>query len=153
MLYEVITQEYGQCHLPDVPARPDDRLSRAVGAVRKLPSPVITSYSLHDTKLYDPNYLERAAARASLGLPSDSILLLAFGSIRRYKGADRLVRALPEIRTRTGRDVRVLVSGWTPRSDYVDDLRNLIATTEGAGFASGGGPPDEYVHLLFRAAA
>lgn len=52
----------------------------------------------------------REAARRSLGLPSDGPLLLFFGYIKEYKGADVLVDAAGVLRDR-GRQVPVLLAG------------------------------------------
>ena len=100
---------------------------------------------------YYPDYVSRESARRSLGIPDDAVVLLAFGAVRRYKGTDRLIRALPEIRRGTGRDVRVVVAGWTPRSPYLREVRRLVESTEGAVMARRG-PPDQFVHVPFRAA-
>ncbi len=51
----------------------------------------------------------KAEARRRLGLPADVPVLLFFGYVRRYKGLDVLLRALPEVLRR--RQVRVLVAG------------------------------------------
>ena len=97
------------------------------------------------------DYVTRDAARKVLDLPDDSLLLLAFGAIRPYKGFDRLVRLLPRIRTETGRDVRLMIAGRTLEADDNTYLRGLVDSTPGASMTEDG-PPDGAVHLLFRAA-
>ena len=53
---------------------------------------------------------DRLAARAALGLPSHTRLVLAFGAIRPYKGLHGVIAALPEVRRRLG-DVRLVIAG------------------------------------------
>lgn len=54
----------------------------------------------------------RAQARAALGLPHDTRLVLYFGFIKPYKGVVHLIDAAPLLRARYGRDgVRVLIVG------------------------------------------
>ncbi len=53
----------------------------------------------------------KADARTALGLAADEPLLLFFGFVRRYKGLDTLLRALPMIRAGLDRPPRLLVLG------------------------------------------
>lgn len=55
--------------------------------------------------------LPKAEARMSLGLPADEPLLLFFGFVRRYKGLDTLLRALPAMRAALDPPPRLLVLG------------------------------------------
>jgi glycosyltransferase involved in cell wall biosynthesis len=55
--------------------------------------------------------IPKAVARASLGLPADAPLILFFGFVRRYKGLDTLLRALPAIRAALDPPPRLLVVG------------------------------------------
>lgn len=68
----------------------------------------------------------QADARRAVNLPATGKLLLFFGFVRRYKGLDLLLRALPEIRKRLP-DTRVVVVGefYDPRSDYEKIIRDL----------------------------
>jgi glycosyltransferase involved in cell wall biosynthesis len=99
---------------------------------------------------YD-DYVPRAAARSWLGIPDGAVLILAFGTIRPYKGFDRIVRLLPEIRRRSGRDVQVLICGSMLSDDDSTEVRELVAATPGAWIADTG-IPGPAVHILFRAA-
>jgi D-inositol-3-phosphate glycosyltransferase len=60
-----------------------------------------------------------AEARTAIGLPCEAPLLLFFGFVRRYKGLDLLIRALPEI-LRARPETQLLVVGefYEPRADY-----------------------------------
>lgn len=70
-----------------------------------------------------PPALDRAEARAALGLPPDAHLLASFGHINPYKRIDVLLRALAELRRTVG-DVRfVLVGSVSPNYD----LRAAVA--------------------------
>lgn len=97
------------------------------------------------------DYTNRETARRWLGLDEDAVMLLAFGSIRPYKGFDRAVRLLPELRRRTGRDARVLVCGPSPATEDAEELHRLVQQTDGADIADLGVPASA-VHILFKAA-
>lgn len=97
------------------------------------------------------HFVGREAARALLDLPDDSVMLLAFGAIRPYKGFDRLVGLLPRLRGETGQDVRVMIAGRTLATDDNSGLRHLVASTVGASMTEDG-PPEAAVSILFRAA-
>lgn len=75
---------------------------------------------------YPPFPGSQAAARQTVGLPDSAKLLLFFGFVRRYKGLDLLLRALPEIRKKLP-DVRVVVVGefYEPRAEYENLIREL----------------------------
>ncbi len=93
-----------------------------------------------------------AEARQQLGLP-DRPTLLFFGVIRRYKGLDLLVEALPKVRERV--DVQLLVSG-----EFYEDEEEVKARVRELGLDAGLEPavrffpgyvPNEEVHLHFCA--
>ena len=78
--------------------------------------------------------LERAEARARLGLPADGFLFLSIGFLQPHKGFDRSVRAFAGLddhgcRLEIVGSLRVEDSDYV---DYVDDLRALVAATPGA---------------------
>ncbi len=54
--------------------------------------------------------MERAAARAKLAIPLDAPAILFFGYIRKYKGLDILLRAMPKILEQLP-ELRVIVAG------------------------------------------
>ncbi len=77
----------------------------------------------------DPRYgpvRPRAEARKRLGLPPDAPVLLFFGFVRRYKGLDVLLEAMPAIRTALP-DVQLLVAGefYEPADRYRARIREL----------------------------
>ncbi|MFO7312975.1 glycosyltransferase [Rhodothermus marinus] len=77
----------------------------------------------------DPRYgpvRSRAEARRRLGLPPDAPVLLFFGFVRRYKGLDVLLEAMPAIRTALP-DVQLLVAGefYEPADRYRARVREL----------------------------
>jgi D-inositol-3-phosphate glycosyltransferase len=89
-------------------------LSRAVEQrlIRLLPETRATQVVFAPHPLYEdlrPFAGTAEEARAQLGVTAPRVLLF-FGFIRRYKGLDILLRALPEIRARCG-DVQLLVCG------------------------------------------
>jgi Glycosyltransferase len=78
--------------------------------------------------------LERAEARARLGLPADGFLFLSIGFLQPHKGFDRSVRAFAGL---DEHDCRLEIVGSLRVEDseyveYVDDLRALVAATPGA---------------------
>jgi len=76
---------------------------------------------------------------------------LGFGAIRPYKGFDRLVRLVPELRERTGLRVRVMLAGPTFKSIDIGPLQDLVGSMDGVSMTDRA-VPDEYVQVLFRAA-
>ena len=94
----------------------------------------------------------KAEARASLGLPADAPFLLFFGFVRRYKGLDTLLRALPAIRAALDPPPRLLVLGefYEGREETTALVRELgldAAVTIVDEYV-----PDEKVGLYFSAA-
>lgn len=69
--------------------------------IRRVHHPVYNTFG-------DP--LERAAARAQLGLPKAAPVLLFFGFVRRYKGLHVLLEAMPQI-VQALPEVRLVVAG------------------------------------------
>lgn len=69
--------------------------------------------------------LDRAAARARLGLPASARILLAFGAIRPYKGIHGVIAALPRIRARHP-DAHLVVAGPL-LAGTEDEYRTAIA--------------------------
>jgi len=68
---------------------------------------------------------ERAVARARLGLPARTRIVLAFGAIRPYKGLDGVIDALGEVRRRHA-DARLVIAGPVlvgDESAYRDAIR------------------------------
>ncbi len=68
----------------------------------------------------------RPAARAQLGLPAESPILLFFGIVRPYKGLSELIRAFPAIQEAV-QDIRLVIAGefWEDKNDYLKMIENL----------------------------
>jgi glycosyltransferase involved in cell wall biosynthesis len=69
-----------------------------------------------------PQPLERAAARARLGLPADALILASFGHINAYKRLEPTLRALLELRRERPDTRYVLVGSVSPNYD----VRGLV---------------------------
>lgn len=91
-------------------------------------------------------------ARRALGLDPSQPLLLFFGFVRRYKGLDTLLRALPAIRAGLDRPPRLVVLGEFYEGR--EETRALITRLglDEAVEAPGDYVPDEKVGLYFSAA-
>lgn len=65
-------------------------------------------------------------ARRQLGLPLDTPILLFFGIVRKYKGLQDILVALPQIRERLG-EVKLLVAGefWDNKQPYLEMIDRL----------------------------
>ena len=94
----------------------------------------------------------RAEARAALGLPIDTRLVLFFGFIKPYKGVDHLIEAAGPLRQEFGDGLRVLIVGdiYGEKQPYLDRIaaspgRDIIDLVD--GFV-----PDETVEDYFLAA-
>ncbi|MGH7726496.1 MAG: glycosyltransferase [Candidatus Eiseniibacteriota bacterium] len=80
----------------------DDLLKLVPGArFRRVPHPVYAQYAAEGR--------DRGDARRRAGLPPDGDVLLFFGFVRRYKGLDVLIEALPRVLAR--RPVTLVVAG------------------------------------------
>jgi beta-1,4-mannosyltransferase len=97
-----------------------------------------------------PDYISREAARAQLGV-GDEVVFLSFGAIRPYKGLDRLVDAARALRESDVPPFRILVVGPTYHAVDVQDVL-LAAAKEPTISVMPVAVPNEYVHVLFRAA-
>jgi len=82
--------------------------------------------------------LEKAKVREELGIPFDAPVILFFGYIRKYKGLDILLRAMPQL-LKTLPELRLIVAGeyYGDEADYrklINDLHipsiNLILATD-----------------------
>ncbi len=70
--------------------------------------------------------IPKEEARRHLGLPVDVPILLFFGIVRKYKGLQDLLAAMPEIRAHLGRVV-LLVAGefWEDKQPYLEMIERL----------------------------
>jgi glycosyltransferase involved in cell wall biosynthesis len=111
------------------------------GAItRNVPHPVYNTFG---------SLVDKHEARRALGLSGDRILLF-FGYIRKYKGLDVLLEAMPEVLRHT--DVRLLVVG-----EFYDDESRYRSIVEQHGLAGrvlfhSAYLPNERVGLYFSAA-
>jgi len=87
----------------------DLRLFRPGAPATLVPHPLYTHFG-------EPT--PRAAARRALGWSDAERVLLFFGYIRRYKGLDILLRAMPEIHASTGARLAVLGEFYEDRAAY-----------------------------------
>jgi glycosyltransferase involved in cell wall biosynthesis len=95
--------------------------------------------------------IPQAEARARLGLPTDLPVLLFFGIVRKYKGLDKLLDALPQVQTAIG-DVLLVIAGefWDEQALYEQKIRAL--GLEKSVRIDSRYIPDEEVALYFSAA-
>lgn len=80
--------------------------------------------------------LDRAGARASLGLDADAFIFLSIGFVQRHKGFDRAVRAFARIRPHTTINAQLHIVGdirvdHPDLAAYRDELDRMIASTPG----------------------
>jgi glycosyltransferase involved in cell wall biosynthesis len=96
--------------------------------------------------------VDRAAARAALGLPGAAPIVLVFGAIRPYKGIHGVIASLPELRRRHP-DTRLVIAGPLlvgGEGEYREAIRR--ADVEGAVLFRPGYVPAEDVPAYFAAA-
>lgn len=81
------------------------------------------AFVLHDGLAYEPERIDRGAARTELGLPADAFVVAVLGRISGWKGQDVLVRALPRLPA----DCVALIAGdaWRGEERHVRELRQL----------------------------
>jgi glycosyltransferase involved in cell wall biosynthesis len=78
-----------------------------------------------DTKLFDPESLpDRAQLRLQHGYSADEILLIHFGSLRKWHGVVKLLEALDMARARFKRAVRLIVIG--PKNEITRPNVNFV---------------------------
>ena len=82
--------------------------------------------------------IDKQKAREELGIPSDAPAMLFFGYIRKYKGLDILLRAMPQLLKKLP-ELRLIVAGefYGDEADYrklIDELKipakNLVLATD-----------------------
>lgn len=83
--------------------------------------------------------IAKEEARRQLGLPLDASVLLFFGVVRKYKGLQDLLAALPEIRDHLGR-VILVVAG-----EFWDDKQPYLAMIERLGIQDSVRIDDRYI--------
>ncbi len=81
---------------------------------------------------YKQEPLSKKQARAHLGLPANSKVVLFFGHVRDYKGVDTLLRAMAQVRPKVP-EARCLIAGknwvsWRPYQEIIDeqDLQGTV---------------------------
>lgn len=95
---------------------------------------LITKTSLPDSLISvvpSGNYIEsisslpdKSEARQALGLPSDAKIILFFGQIKKVKGLDILLRALPDV-IEEYPDIKLLIAGKVWKDDF-SIYKNII---------------------------
>jgi len=88
--------------------------------------------------------IERASARNKLGIPDDAPAILFFGYIRKYKGLDILLRAMPKIIEKLP-EIRLIVSGefYGDEKDYLSLIEELKIPSKNLVLATDYIPNDE----------
>lgn len=84
--------------------------------------------------------LDKAGARASLGIPVDQLMFLSIGFIQPHKGFDRAIRAFGRLGAEWARlDVvgSLRLDGDQVCLDHLEELRSLAAATPGATVHAG----------------
>lgn len=79
---------------------------------------------------YSEANISTQEARLRLGLKSDAKILLFFGLVRRYKGLDVLLEAMPKILNELGGNIHLLVAGefYEPEEAYYHHVEKLGLT-------------------------
>ncbi|MDO9408668.1 glycosyltransferase [Patulibacter sp.] len=85
---------------------------------------------LHDGLALAPDPVDRATARAELGLPEDAFVVALLGRLSAWKGQELLVEALggPPLRDDPGAVVLLAGSAWRDDPALADALRSRAAT-------------------------
>jgi len=98
-----------------------------------------------------PNYVTRETSRRMLDLADDEFTILLFGTIRPYKGVDRLLSAITEIRRRhPEKPVRLIIAG--PTFSSVDSAQVILRAKATPGVTiEPRGIHSLHVQYLFRA--
>ncbi|MEM2046198.1 MAG: glycosyltransferase [Candidatus Methanomethyliaceae archaeon] len=85
---------------------------------------IVVPHPVYD--MFTDQKIPKNEARKRLGLPLDASVLLFFGIVRKYKGLEDLLAAIPEIRNRLGK-VMLLVAGefWEDKRYYLEKIERL----------------------------
>jgi glycosyltransferase involved in cell wall biosynthesis len=79
----------------------------------------------------------------------DKVVISHVARLGAFKGTDKLIQALPQVRERTGRDVILLLVGRNLEKDYLDELVCELGVGEQVCFT---GPLSEHdLHLAYAA--
>ena len=150
---------------PDIEVRLRSRLADLAHGIhtlhRSTQDSVSHLYTLHEDRTfvvehplytgYYPRYLGPSAARKLLGIPEDTALILGFGTIRPYKGFDRLLDVTDDLGKAIGRLVHVIIAGPTMAHADIDRLSQRAGASSNATMSAGPVPEDD-VQILFEAA-
>ncbi len=111
------------------------------GPIRRVDHPVYDNFG---------PAIDRTRAREILGLPPDADVILFFGLVRKYKGLQTLLSALPAI-IEAVPSVRLVVAGefYEDQDDYTRQIEKLNLTEHVT--LSSGYIPDEAVSTYFSA--
>lgn len=95
-----------------------------------------------------PTSDELAAFRAEYDL-AGKVVISHVARLSAFKGTDTLIRALPRVRERTGRDVVLLLVGRNLEADYLSGLAQELGVDAYVRFT--GPVPDRELHLAYAA--
>ena len=105
------------------------------------------------------DHVTRAAARADLGYGSNDLVMLGMGSVRPYKGYERVVRLMPSLQKQLGdRRLTFVIAGPAQNDptirDYIAALEAEIALLPDPTSVRlvSGSVPENYLHVLLRIA-
>ena len=105
------------------------------------------------------DHVTRAAARADLGYGSNDLVMLGIGSVRPYKGYERVVRLMPSLQKQLGDRRLTFVIAGAAQNDpiilgYIAALEAEIALLPDptAVRLVAGTVPENYLHVLLRSA-
>ncbi len=101
---------------------------------------------------YDETEVSREEARIRSGVPQQGKLILFFGLVRRYKGLDTLLEAMPAIRAGIKEPIHLLIAGefYEPEEIYLDLIQKL--ELQESVTVVNRYIPNEEVGIYFRAA-
>jgi glycosyltransferase involved in cell wall biosynthesis len=89
-----------------------------------------TLYHGVDTSQYDPEKANGTLVRSSLGIPTESVVVLYAGRFSAWKGQEIFARAIPGILKQAECDIRFLMIGscFHGQEHFADDLRDLLVS-------------------------
>lgn len=103
----------------------------------------------HYREVYGPR-VDVLTARRKIGLPENGKIIMFFGSMRPYKGVERLVQSWRILQERTS-DVTLVIAGSPLNAAYEEHLRQIVSGAQQIVFRAARIPDDE-VSLYFSAA-
>jgi glycosyltransferase involved in cell wall biosynthesis len=109
----------------------------------------VVSHPVYD--MFADQQISQREARQRLGLPQDKTILLFFGFVRKYKGLQNFLTALPEVKAQIGQVILLVVGEfWEDKSPYLEIIKDLKITD--SVILEDRYVPNEEVPLYFSAA-